>query len=320
MCKPRNNQASHHPAIVNKPIDRKDIQQTFAPIVTALFDGASLERIERLTGGVSADVYRLDLLAEDGTKRSVVLRAHGETHSGHTVDLEFALLDALHRVGLRVPKPLHKDAGCTSLPHPYLIIEHIEGSSEIPAEQADSFIETMAESLYGIHSTPLESLPNLPLRNNPLPELFEFLPNDAEWDPLKTHLASLTNTTYAGAVVLLHGDFWPENLLWQNARLHGILDWEDAALGDPLSDVAASGLELRYKFGPQAMYHFIQAYGRTQPIDDQRLALWQVYVAAAAQHFMANWGLEPAREQHMRSEAIATIAEAGDKLMQKQAD
>jgi hypothetical protein len=45
------------------------------------------------------------------------------------------------------------------------------------------------------------------------------------------------------------------------------------------------------------------------------LALWQVYVAAAAQHFMGDWGLAPALEAHMRREALASIQEAGVILM-----
>ncbi|HBK12730.1 MAG TPA: hypothetical protein DDZ32_07810, partial [Gammaproteobacteria bacterium] len=59
---------------------------------------------------------------------------------------------------------------------------------------------------------------------------------------------------------------------------------------------------------------FVSAYAELNFVDPFRLALWQVYVAAAAQHFMGQWGLEPARESHMRSEALAAI-EAAAKVL-----
>jgi len=109
---------------------------------------------------------------------------------------------------------------------------------------------------------------------------------------------------------LLHGDYWPQNLLWQHGQIGGILDWEDAAIGDPLSDVAQASVELRYLFGPEGMQKFITAYSAHAAVDPQRLALWQVYVAAAAQHFMSDWGLEKSRENHMRRVALESIRNA----------
>jgi hypothetical protein len=44
------------------------------------------------------------------------------------------------------------------------------------------------------------------------------------------------------------------------------------------------------------------------------LALWQVYVAAAAQRHMGAWGLERAREDHMRQTALRQIREAAARL------
>ncbi len=49
--------------------------------------------------------------------------------------------------------------------------------------------------------------------------------------------------------VLLHGDFWPGNLLWKEGGLVAVIDWEDAALGDPLADVANARLEILWAFG-----------------------------------------------------------------------
>jgi len=285
-----------------------------AGIVTRLFPQAELLAMSRLAGGVSADVHRLDVKLADDRTTSLVLRAHGPDHAGLCAELEFPLLQALQQCGIPVPEPLLVDASGSMLADPFLIMTFVDGSSAIPAGQEDRYIDRMAEMLAMIHAVPVAALPTLPARNDPLPEVLDYLPEGAEWTGLRAHLESLTDTQYTASPKLLHGDFWPENLLWQNGAIAAVLDWEDAALGDPLSDVACCRLELRYKFGKPGMQRFTEAYARHRSVNTERLALWQVYVAAAAQYFMGRWGLAPALEAHMRREALATIREAGDAL------
>ncbi len=293
-------------------------KRTLQAVVEHLFPGAVLNGSQRLEGGVSADVYRLDVELTVGREKQVVLRAHGASHSGHPAQLEYTLLRALHQAGLPVAEPLLVDTSGKILEDPFLIITFVEGSTAIPPGEEHHYIRNMADLLASIHATATDNLPALPARLDPLPELFEFLPSGKEWAPLELLLQRLHNehtTDYRDTPRLLHGDFWPENVLWQDAEVGAILDWEDAALGDPLSDVAAAGLELRYLFGPSATQGFTAAYARHQAVDPLRLGLWQVYVAAAAQKYMGEWGLPAAREHHMRTEALASIREAGEQLM-----
>ncbi|MBX2881563.1 MAG: phosphotransferase [Granulosicoccus sp.] len=289
--------------------------QAYVSIVRTLYSHAKLIAVERLTGGVSADVHRLDLKLQDGSFLSLVVREHGSRHCGHDVELEYKLLQSLYTRGLPVPKPLLVDCSARILENPFLVMSFIEGSSVIAIEQSGSRIDAMAETLARIHAVSTEGLPALPMRTDPLPEVLDFLPADREWNNLRDCLRSLTATDYLETPKLLHGDYWPENILWSSGAVAGILDWEDSAIGDPLSDVATCCVELRYLFGKASMRCFTQAYARYRSIDHQRLALWLVYVAAAAQCFMGDWGLDAARENHMRSEALSSIREAAAQLM-----
>jgi aminoglycoside phosphotransferase (APT) family kinase protein len=287
----------------------------YSRIVDQLFPGAKLADVVRLAGGVSADVDRLDVHLADGRTTRVVLRAHGDSHSGHPAELEHGLLQALHRSGLPVPEPLLVDVSGSLLADPFLVMTFIEGTSAFPAAQEGHYIDRMADVLARIHALPTALLPALPARSDPLPEVLGYLPEGAEWETLRKHLESLAGTSYVGAPTLLHGDFWPQNLLWSGDAVAAILDWEDAALGDPLSDVACCRVELRYKFGPSGMQRFTRAYARRRAVDPQRLALWQVYVASASQRFMGGWRLAADLEAHMRAMALASIREAGAALL-----
>jgi len=236
--------------------------------------------------------------------------ARGNPRRGQAASTEFELLRALRRAGVPVPEPLMVDTSGELLTEPFLVTEFVEGTTEIPSDRLESALEAMAAALLQIHAVPRDGLPALPSRTDPLPELFAYLPATAENGPLLAHLHGCADSAYHGEPVLLHGDYWPGNLISRHGRLVAILDWEDAALGDPLSDVATCRLELLWKYEPAAVTRFTEAYGRERAIDVRRLALWQVYVASAADHFMGEWGLAPEREVAMRVKAEAFRREA----------
>jgi aminoglycoside phosphotransferase (APT) family kinase protein len=291
--------------------------EQLAGAVSRRFPLTTLEAAQPLKGGVSANVYRLDLTTSDGAQRSVVLREKGK--SGLETPVEFSLLVALHRAGLPTPLPIALDDGLRDATPPFILMSFVEGGSQIPEDQVDLRLLTMAQTLASVHATPTGPLPKLPLRLDPLSDVLDFLPAGDEWAPLRGLCAALGACPYQGVPVLLHGDFWPQNLIWNGNRIAAILDWEDAALGDPLSDLACAILELKYLYDDAQVEGFQAAYGRHTEVDPHRLALWQVYVASAAQHYMGNWGLEPAREAHMRQTALRQIREAAEALLSRPA-
>ena len=128
-------------------------------VVEQYAPGAALDSVERLTGGVSAEVYRVGLSHPDGGKEQVVLRIHGATHSGHSAELEFQILTALYQAGVLVPEPLSLDASCAHLDNPYLIIGFVEGSSAVPGLMLRTRIETMVEALISVHEVPAALMP-----------------------------------------------------------------------------------------------------------------------------------------------------------------
>jgi aminoglycoside phosphotransferase (APT) family kinase protein len=114
--------------------------------------------------------------------------------------------------------------------------------------------------------------------------------------------------------VLLHGDFWPENLLWKDGRITAVLDWEDAALGDPHADLAGARLELALAHDEAAAESFTRAYAARRPLDPGRLPLWELYVSSAMLHFLGGWGLPPERERVLRDRARRFLERAARRI------
>jgi aminoglycoside phosphotransferase (APT) family kinase protein len=58
-----------------------------------------------------------------------------------------------------------------------------------------------------------------------------------------------------------------------------VVDWEDAALGDPLIDVAVSRLDMLWIFGIDALHSFTQQYQSRMALDYANLPYWDLCAA-----------------------------------------
>ena len=124
----------------------------------------------------------------------------------------------------------------------------------------------------------------------------------------------------SSARCLLHGDYWPGNVIFEagdadRARIAAVIDWEDCALGDALSDVACCRVELLCAHGPEVMDRFTEAYAaRMGPLPSAPLAVWEAYVSAAALHSMHGWGLPAEDEARRRRDTLGFLEAAAAKL------
>jgi aminoglycoside phosphotransferase (APT) family kinase protein len=83
------------------------------------------------------------------------------------------------------------------------------------------------------------------------------------------------------------------NLLWRDGHLAGLLDWEDACLGDPMAELAAARCDLHSRFSVGAANALAEAYAALAPVDRARLAWWDLYMPTAQLTYMDSWGLPP---------------------------
>lgn len=132
----------------------------------------------------------------------------------------------------------------------------------------------MADLLRRVHRVDHEGLPDtLPRRDSPLPDLDQFV-EVAVFD-------RVTQRWSGGRPgVLLHGDYWPGNLLWRGEQIVALVDWEDAAIGDPFSDLACARVELLCTVGEEVMERFTEQYlrlaGPFAERDTADLVAWDV--------------------------------------------
>lgn len=259
-----------------------------------------------LQGGVSAEATAFEIERRDGGIERLVVRRHGKwdlARNPRVAADEFALLQVLHAGGIAVPKPRHLCSG-EAFAAPCVVLEYVEGRTELAPRDLDGYLVRIAVQLAEIHAFDTDRVPFL---------------RRTEASTIGVEPSSLQGT--AGAVlrrmrppaqvnrsVLLHGDFWPGNILWRDGSLVAVIDWEDASIGDPLLDLSVSRLEILWAFGADAMHRFTDLYADLTAVDLGNLPCWDLYVAAGAAGDLANWGLDAATEQSMR-EQLAWFAE-----------
>jgi aminoglycoside phosphotransferase (APT) family kinase protein len=277
-----------------------------------------------LVGGISAQVTALQAVSPAGLAANLVIRQYGVRDRQRDPQIaahEYHLLSLLHAAGLTVPRPLLADESGTILPGPYLIIEYVDGDAMIDPARAPlpeaAVISQLAAELARIHdaAVPLGDLPYLAdmagcatsrIRDRPA-VLDESLSEPA----VREALERIWPPPAVNEPVLLHGDYWPGNTLWRDDALVAVIDWENAATGDPVADLGNARMEICIGYGPAAATEFARQYCALRPAVDLRtLAQWDLYAALRHAGRMGTWGLpaaELARLQGGHREFVAMI-------------
>jgi aminoglycoside phosphotransferase (APT) family kinase protein len=295
----------------------------FQRLAQTLVPGSHLLRSWVLHGGVSAQVTALEVRHPDGRIQRLVVRQHGAGDLQHNPRIaadEFRLLQILHAAGLPVPRPYYVDQSGALFPTPYIVIEYLEGAPDFAPAALSDYLRPFATQLARIHALDGSHAD------------LSFLPRQAQTtaDRLRAQSGRVDDTLGIGpigetlaaawplprgnAAVLLHGDYWPGNLLWREGQLVGVLDWEDAQVGDPLADVANSRLEILWAFGSAAMQQFTAQYQALTTLDFANLPYWDLWAALRPATKLAEWGLDARTEQAMRDGLRGFIAQAFARL------
>jgi aminoglycoside phosphotransferase (APT) family kinase protein len=308
--------------------------QQFEHLVQTIAPRSKLLRTWPLKGGISAEMTALEIEDPDGQTRNMIVRRPGDgalRRNPHAAADEFKLLQITRSLGLATQTPYYLDQSGEIFPMPYLVIEYIEGRPEFAPAPGAGFIGQIATHLARIHSADCSQLDVsfLPKQARGLAgnvgERRANLDTSLDEGRIRDTLEAAWPLARRNAPVLLHGDFWPGNLLWRDGTLVAVIDWEDAALGDPLADLAISRLDMLCIFGRDAMHAFTRQYRSLMTIDDTHLPYWDLCAALRfarlAGSDLAEWaafyppfGRPDITEHTLREHYRFFIAQAFEKL------
>ena len=141
-------------------------------------------------------------------------------------------------------------------------------------DDRNSAVQTLVRLQCGVHRLHAGGLPffaeRLSLKISSLQELDE---------PIKHSLLLLLARLDRGFTSLCHGDFHPLNVLF-DGRKHWIVDWVDAAAGDPLADACRTYIIFKQHLSRLAGMYLRVFCSETCARQEDILA-WQPVIAAA---------------------------------------
>jgi aminoglycoside phosphotransferase (APT) family kinase protein len=224
----------------------------------------------------------------DGEINQIILRRSSLQvleHNPHAAEDEFMILQLTKSLRLATPTPCYLDQSGTIFSRPYMVIEHVEGTPEFPHVPTADFTFQLAKHLAKIHSADYSNhdLSFLTRAANECVEVARGLATDVHFSLDTQHirdtLKQISPLPERNASVLLHGDYWPGNILWRDDTIVAVIDWEDAQIGDPLIDFAISRLDILWIFGLDAFQSFTRHYQTLMDIDYRNLPYWDLCAA-----------------------------------------
>jgi aminoglycoside phosphotransferase (APT) family kinase protein len=238
-------------------IDRAALQAYLREAAGA--PGLAIVQMRQAIGGRSRQTALFEVSDAPGLPARMVVQrgipglAKGAAFSGPEV--EYRVVEAVHRLGMRVPRPLFLHVDPEPLGAPFAVMEQLRGRIVEPdywaATASPALVRDLAEQMALLHAadpgTLAAILPQARTGSGPAPLRKELDELETAWRA-QVHGGSVAMDAAlawlranVGSVRdrrgLVHNDMVFHNILAEDDRITGILDWEQVAIGHPGEDL-----------------------------------------------------------------------------------
>src|SRR5919108_6255434 len=247
-------------------------EQIVLALLARIEPGSILLNIELLPGSFSNHTHLVEVRLPNGNPYKLVVRRYkvfGDYDRGEKARREFKTFKLLNKHEIPAPEPMLLDESGELLGSPGIVTQFVEGNlmMEVPPSPLD-WTRKLASTLARIHSISCgkreqEFLLNGNdqagwfLKYETPPRYVRNYPGGTELWHLMRDFSSHLN---ADTPSLLHIDYWSGNILWHENEISAVLDWEEAAYGDPAVDVAYARMNLVLMGAPDEGEEFLRVY------------------------------------------------------------
>lgn len=203
--------------------------------------------LTQLLGGVQTYIYRFKLKGvQEELSKSLILRLYPQFYGTRNATWESTVQNVLTREGYPVAQAYFICTDMSILGGAFFIMDFLPGKPMMtaPLETIPEILGKTHAALHSIDPEPLiKSLSEQGIDKNAwrLSNLFDWLKESASKLPwirdgvdwlIKNHPHESERLT------VCHGDFHPLNILMQDGKVTGVLDWGNFLIADPALDIA----------------------------------------------------------------------------------
>ena len=279
-------------------------EPTARAILEEIAPGSRLVRVELLPGSFSNYTHVVEACLPGGESLKCVVRryqVYGSYDRGEKAQREYKAFELMNRRGIPSPEPLLLDETGAILGVPGIVERFVEG--RLMLERPDDPIgwaDKLAVMLARIHAIPLDeeaksflldanAEASWFLKGETAPEYMQAFPGGIE---LRETLKKLYPSMRPVSVALVHIDYWSGNILWLEGEISAVLDWEEAAYGDPVIDAAYARMNMFLMGSPEAAEEFLQVYKAESGRKADNLGLWELAAAVRPMVDPVDWQID----------------------------
>jgi len=215
-------------------------QADLAAALSAQLDGASIDDLQRLSGGASRETWKF---TADGRPLILQRQRSGDIRNMAT---EFAALRAARAVGVPVAEVIVASSDSTELGAGFMVLTHVPGETiarkilrdDEFATARQNLTRDCAAALARLHTIDPAAVPGV-VETDQIAQYRTVL--DTFGEPHPTFELAFRwldeHRPPKGAIGVVHGDFRLGNLMVDGDGLAAVLDWELVHLGDPMEDL-----------------------------------------------------------------------------------
>jgi aminoglycoside phosphotransferase (APT) family kinase protein len=241
----------------------------------------------------------VEMRLKSGARQDIFVRRYGggKATGAAKAAVEFQALGLLQACGVPAPEPLLADADGALTGWPGIVTRRVPGAQACAPDDHAAWARALAQMLARIHSVSYR------------PDEMGFLLDgnrEATWF-LGDEKAAEEKARYPGGrevieavrryhrrmtparPTLLHMDYWCGNVLWEGGRISGVVDWEEAAQGDPGVDVGYCMADIAMKGRHGVADVFLAEYEAATGGRVGNLGLWQLAAAVRTMPDPERW-------------------------------
>lgn len=238
-------------------------EQTMQWLSNVIDPSASVQSVHRLKGGVSSIVLNVTVTAYNNQATSYVLRQFdNQEWLKQEPDLALHEAESLKWAArMQVPTPdlVGFDEIGSLSGHPSVLMSNLGGSVVLEPDDLNLWLDRMAAALASIHRVNADEFPWHYYTYSDIQALQppSWSTQTALWGELIA-LAQRPRPSFKPCFI--HRDYHPTNILWQDDKVSGIVDWVNACQGPAGVDIGHCRLNLALLYGVDAAERFLNAY------------------------------------------------------------
>lgn len=239
-----------------------------------------------------------------GDVRRFALRRYaifGSYDRGEKARREFKTLQLLHANGIPAPLPVYLDDSGSLLGSPGIVTLYVPGALIFTPEDPIAWAQKLAAALARVHAISCDAA-NRDFLLDANSEATWFIRGGQAPAAMRVHaegmhvwqtVNDMWPRLHLSPPALVHLDYWSGNILWHQAEIAGIVDWEEAACGDPGIDIGYARMDMVLLGLPEAAAAFLAAYEAIRGEPVANLGFWELAAAARPMFNPVGWIAEP---------------------------